>query len=125
MHIYLNQTILRLSEAEAKWREKNRNNYERIELMAIELVFQTLTIEQDIDGYFSNRKRIVYSPWTREAFIRELTSNPFALYIVLEYDGKLLAYGGVWIILDEAHITNMLFCRNYRGMKLVNNLCIK
>jgi [ribosomal protein S18]-alanine N-acetyltransferase len=55
------------------------------------------------------------SPWTKGAFVNELTSNMFARYLVAEYEGELIGYGGMWIIMDEAHVTNIALRKEYRS----------
>lgn len=64
-------------------------------------------------------------PWSREAFFNELTKNQFAQYLVVEVDQKVVGYCGVWIIVDEAHITNIALLPEYRGMKLGEALMAK
>lgn len=61
-------------------------------------------------------------PWSKQAFINELTQNHFARYIVLEGNEGIIAYGGMWLVLDEAHITNVAVHPEYRGMKLGEQL---
>jgi len=58
------------------------------------------------------------SPWSEQAFINELTQNQFAQYIIMEYDGRLIGYGGMWVIIDEAHVTNIAVTGEFRGKKL-------
>ena len=55
---------------------------------------------------------------TADAFHRELTMNEHAHYIVLEKDGRVVGYCGLWIIIDESHITNIAILPEYRGQKL-------
>ena len=57
-------------------------------------------------------------PWSQEAFFNELTKNQFARYLIVEVDQKVVGYCGVWIIIDEAHITNIALLPEYRGLKL-------
>lgn len=54
-------------------------------------------------------------PWSEEAFRNELTMNHFARYLVMELDGKPIAYAGMWTIVDEAHITNIAVRTAHRG----------
>src|SRR5690606_22095041 len=54
--------------------------------------------------------------WTREAFLLELTKNLLAKYIVAEVDGLVVGYGGVWLIIDEGHVTNIAVDEKYRNM---------
>ncbi|MBJ6360221.1 ribosomal protein S18-alanine N-acetyltransferase [Paenibacillus sp. MAHUQ-46] len=62
------------------------------------------------------------SPWTAEAFINELTNNHFARYMVMEWEGQAIGYGGMWTIMDEAHITNIAVRIGYRGQGLGERL---
>lgn len=62
------------------------------------------------------------TPWTAEAFYNELTTNFFAHYLVIEKDEQLIGYGGMWTIIDEAHITNIAIRKPYQGLKLGEQL---
>lgn len=87
-------------------------------------VFRKLTIA-DVDQIINVEHASFTSPWTKDAFVRELTMNPYALYIGGDLDGKIVAYGGMWIIIDEAHITNIAVLPEYRGMKIGEQLMLK
>ena len=56
------------------------------------------------------------TPWTKNSFDYELRSNEFAHYIVA-LAGKLevAGYAGMWVVLDEAHVTNIAVHQDYRG----------
>lgn len=60
------------------------------------------------------------TPWSRSAFEAELTRNKCARYRVLMKDNRVVAYGGMWVMLDEAHITNIAVHPEYRGIGLGN-----
>lgn len=60
------------------------------------------------------------TPWSKDAFVAELTRNKCANYKVLMKENRVVAYGGMWILLDEAHITNIAVHPEYRGMGLGN-----
>ena len=92
--------------------------------MEMNISFRILTIN-DLDDIVMIDQASFTNPWSREAFINELTMNPYALYIGLEVDGELVGYGGVWIIVDEAHITNIAVHPGYRGQKLGEKLLMK
>ncbi len=59
--------------------------------------------------------------WSRESFEKELL-NVFAKYFVAVKDGRVLGYGGMWIIIDEAHITNIAVHPSYRGEGVGDNI---
>ncbi|MDN4594570.1 ribosomal protein S18-alanine N-acetyltransferase [Polycladomyces subterraneus] len=58
------------------------------------------------------------TPWPKEAFVNELLHSPFAHYTVVTVDGEIAGYCGMWIVVDEAHITNIAIHPKYRGKKL-------
>ncbi|MDT3701317.1 MAG: ribosomal protein S18-alanine N-acetyltransferase [Thermincola sp.] len=58
------------------------------------------------------------TPWSREAYFHEIAGNDFAYYTVALLDGKVVGYCGMWIILDEAHITTIAAHPAYRGRGL-------
>ncbi len=45
------------------------------------------------------------TPWPVFAFEQELTGNRLARYLVARSGDRLVGFGGIWLIVDEAHIT--------------------
>ena len=45
-------------------------------------------------------------PWPKNAFYTEL-ENHLARYLVLTEDGRVAAYGGMWMIIGSAEITSI------------------
>ncbi|WP_079504164.1 ribosomal protein S18-alanine N-acetyltransferase [Mesobacillus jeotgali] len=88
------------------------------------ITFRNMTID-DLDDVMVVEANSFAVPWSREAFFNELTKNQFAQYLVVEVDQKVVGYCGVWIIVDEAHITNIALLPEYRGMKLGEALMAK
>ncbi|WP_019157050.1 ribosomal protein S18-alanine N-acetyltransferase [Robertmurraya massiliosenegalensis] len=82
-----------------------------------QLTFREM-VEKDIDQIMIIENQSFATPWSRESFENELTKNRFALYTVLEDEEGVFGYCGVWIIIDEAHITNIALLPKYRGRKL-------
>nr|WP_249871593.1 ribosomal protein S18-alanine N-acetyltransferase [Oceanobacillus saliphilus] len=62
------------------------------------------------------------TPWTTDIFYQELIDNKHAHYFVLELDGTVAGYIGIWIVLDDAQITNIAVMPDYRGHKLGEKL---
>jgi len=54
-------------------------------------------------------------PWSRNAFIEEITKNKFAIYLVARNYDKVIGYAGMWKVFDEGHITNIAVHPDYRG----------
>ncbi|NLX61945.1 MAG: ribosomal protein S18-alanine N-acetyltransferase [Tissierellia bacterium] len=82
--------------------------------------------ERDLDRVMEIENKAFSPPWTREAFLLELTKNLLAKYIVAEVDGQVVGYGGIWLIIDEGHITNIAVDEKYRnkgiGSKIMEGL---
>lgn len=74
--------------------------------------------EKDIEQIVHIENECFATPWSKEAFENELLKNQVANYTVLEDDDEVFGYCGVWIIVDEAHITNIALLPKYRGKKL-------
>lgn len=85
----------------------------------IEFRFMTLL---DVDAVWTLEKLSFSTPWPRDAFVNELVMNQNARYVVAEYEGKVVAYCGMWIVLDEAHVTNVAVHPDHRGKKIGEQL---
>jgi [ribosomal protein S18]-alanine N-acetyltransferase len=45
--------------------------------------------------------------WPADAFYNEVDSNKLARYFVGRYRGNIVAYGGIWTILEDSHVTTI------------------
>ncbi len=51
-------------------------------------------------------ERLSFStPWPAHAFEQELTGNRMARYLVARAGERVVGFGGIWLMVDEAHIT--------------------
>ncbi|WP_053217397.1 ribosomal protein S18-alanine N-acetyltransferase [Virgibacillus senegalensis] len=78
-----------------------------IRQMRIEDINQVMQVEAASFG----------TPWTQDIFVNELIENPYAVYFVIEKAGTVIGYCGLWVIIDEAQITNIAILPQYRGKK--------
>ncbi|MCL6457375.1 MAG: ribosomal protein S18-alanine N-acetyltransferase [Gorillibacterium sp.] len=85
------------------------------------LTFRRMSLD-DIDDICAIEKEAFTTPWSAGAFYNELTNNHFAHYMVMQCGLDVAGYAGLWLILDEAHITNIAVRKQYRGMKLGHRL---
>ena len=87
-----------------------------------EVMSQTITFrfmeERDLEAIVQLENRCFTVPWSRDAFYNELNQNKFACYIVLEQEEQIIGYCGAWLVIDEAHITNIAVLPEFRGKKL-------
>lgn len=70
--------------------------------------------EQDIDRIMVIEVESFSLPWSKQSYISELKNN-FANYLVCDYEGQVAGYGGIWVVFEEAHITNIAIATDYRG----------
>ena len=45
------------------------------------------------------------SPWPAYAFEQELTANRLAHYVVARSEDRVVGFAGIWLMVDEAHVT--------------------
>lgn len=75
-----------------------------------------------IDDVLKIEKMSFKTPWTRNDFMSEFVNNKCAKYRIVTVNGLVVAYGGMWILLDEAHITNIAVHPEFRGVGIGNIL---
>ncbi len=78
--------------------------------------------EDDINQVYEIEKLCFTSPWSKNSFLDEIATNICARYMVAEYNGKICGYGGMWLIINEAHITNIAVHPEYRRAKIGSQL---
>ncbi len=64
------------------------------------------------------------TPWS-ERMLREELKNRLAHYIVLEAAQGLIAYAGMWVVFNEAHITNIAVMPQYRRHGLGRSIMLE
>jgi ribosomal-protein-alanine N-acetyltransferase len=83
--------------------------------IAEEYIADILAIEQEANA----------APWSERSFRHELT-NPHSVFRVVLVDGKVAGFGGVWLVIDEAHVTTVRIRQDYHrkglGWRLMVNL---
>ena len=71
---------------------------------------KTLRFERLGEGHISAileiERQVNTAPWSEKSFRNELT-HPHGYFLVAIGDGKLVGYGGFWMVIDEAHITTV------------------
>jgi ribosomal-protein-alanine N-acetyltransferase len=62
------------------------------------------------------------TPWPPHAYRSELESNDLAQYISAWLGGRIVAYAGMWLITDEAHITTFAVDPAWRRRRIGDRL---
>lgn len=76
--------------------------------------FRRMTV-RDLDEVLRIERASFSAPWSRNAFAGELMDNHFAEYLVMFCGEQMIGYGGMWVIVDEAHVTNIAVYPEFRG----------
>ena len=76
--------------------------------------FTLMRTEADVDDVITVENACFRHPWSKESMMKEL-DNPAARFLMMKEDGRIIAYAGVWFILDEGHIANIAVMPEYRG----------
>jgi ribosomal-protein-alanine N-acetyltransferase len=58
------------------------------------------------------------TPWPPHAYRSELESNRLATYLVARAEGAIVAYAGIWMMVDEAHITTFAVHPRWRRQRI-------
>lgn len=82
-----------------------------------EVVIGKMTVS-DLNEVMQIERLSFPTPWSRGAFISELVSNKYAEYITARMANRIVGYAGMWLILDEAHVTNIAVHPEFRAMKI-------
>ena len=71
--------------------------------------------QKDVDS-IERIEALVYGNhhWSKDSFYSELTNNLARYYCAFNQTDELIGYSGSWVILDEAHITNIAVLSEYR-----------
>jgi ribosomal-protein-alanine N-acetyltransferase len=70
--------------------------------------------ERDVPAVAALETATFARPWSADSLRTEITQNKLARYFCLEVDGQVSGYVGVWLIFDEAHVTNIVVRDDYR-----------
>ena len=64
------------------------------------------------------------TPWPPHAYRSELESNRLATYLVVRLAGQVVAYAGMWLMVDEAHITTFAVHPSHRRRRIAERLLL-
>lgn len=64
------------------------------------------------------------SPWPEHAYRSELEANRLAHYLVARAGDRIVGYGGMWLMVDEAHITTFAIHPSWRRRHIGERLLL-
>lgn len=72
--------------------------------------------EADVKQIHEIEKACFAMPWSEESILHDVKENVVARWLVLDDgNGGVLAYAGMWFVLDEAHVCNVAVRPDCRG----------
>ena len=98
------------------WRGVADMAAERAPEVLIPIRIERMQLE-DIDQVVELDKKCFPTPWSASAYSTEM-SNTSAYYIVARSNGRIVGFAGMWLIMDEAHITTIGVEPELRGRKI-------
>ena len=78
----------------------------------------------DLDAVQDIERRSFRTPWPAHAYRTELETNRLAQYLVARIDGRVVGYGGIWLMADEAHITTFAVDPDWRRRGIGERLLV-
>lgn len=87
-----------------------------------EVVYRQMKVE-DVERVAKLEKICFSSPWSEEALRSELTNN-VSYYVVAVCDGAVQGYAGMWVMFDEAHMTNIAVAPEYRERGIARRMIL-
>lgn len=81
---------------------------------------------EDVSAVHEIERLSFRTPWPAYAFEQELRSNRLARYLVARAGDRVVGFAGVWLMVDEAHVTTFSVHPDWRrqgiGRQLLLNL---
>ncbi len=63
-------------------------------------------------------------PWPDDAYRSELQANRLASYLIVRSADDVVAYGGIWLMVDEAHVTTFAVDPAWRRQRVGETLLL-
>jgi ribosomal-protein-alanine N-acetyltransferase len=87
-------------------------------------VILAVMVLEDIPRVREIEQQSFRTMWPREAYTHELRDNRLAAYMVARLDREIVGYAGMWVIMDEAHITTIAVDPLHRGQHIGERLLV-
>lgn len=82
--------------------------------VSLELAVRKM-LPDDLDAVMSVEQDSFPAPWSRSAFEDELAQNRLARYLVATAENQIVGYAGTWLVVNEAHVTNVAVDSRFRN----------
>ena len=89
----------------------------------VRLIIDAMRID-DLEAVHQIELASFSSPWPPNAYRSELETNRLASYLVARAGSEIVAYGGMWLMVDEAHITTFAVHPAWRRQRIGERLLL-
>ena len=89
----------------------------------VRVVIEPMGLE-DLPAVHAIEQASFTAPWPPHAYRSELESNRMAHYLVARAGDTIAAYGGMWLMVDEAHITTFAVHPAWRRQRVGERLLL-
>ena len=89
----------------------------------VRVVIEPMRLD-DLPGVHAIEQASFTTPWPPQAYRNELESNRLAHLLVARAGDAIAAYGGMWLMVDEAHITTFAVHPAWRRQRIGERLLL-
>jgi [ribosomal protein S18]-alanine N-acetyltransferase len=89
----------------------------------VRVIIEPMRLE-DLPAVHLIEKASFTSPWPEHAYQSELESNRLAHYLIARAADRIVGYGGMWLMVDEAHITTFAIHPAWRRQHIGERLLL-
>jgi ribosomal-protein-alanine N-acetyltransferase len=87
------------------------------------VVIEPMRLE-DVSAVHEIERLSFATPWPAYAFEQELRGNRLARYLVARAGDRVVAFAGVWLMVDEAHVTTFSVHPDWRRQGIARQLLL-
>ncbi|MBS1705014.1 MAG: ribosomal protein S18-alanine N-acetyltransferase [Armatimonadetes bacterium] len=80
--------------------------------------------EEHIPAILEIESKVNSAPWSDRSFRHEITHKD-SVFLVMLSDGNVVGYGGIWLVVDEAHVTTIAVSSDYQNQGLGTRLMVE
>jgi ribosomal-protein-alanine N-acetyltransferase len=80
--------------------------------------------EDHIPAILAIEKVTNSAPWSERSFRNEL-NHPHGIFLTAFLSGEVIGYGGVWLVIDEAHVTTIAVADQHRRQGIGQKLMVE
>jgi ribosomal-protein-alanine N-acetyltransferase len=78
----------------------------------------------DLDQVHAIEEASLTPPWPEDAYRSELSTNRLATYLVARVGDEIAGFGGLWLMVDEAHVTTFAVHPRWRRRRIGERLLL-